>query len=849
MSPPVVEVTLTKFRDFVRHFWRLDLNSVNYNIEQDFRLIFDKYLGVEFRFKREDLKKPDEGLEAALKDIWSKNTDPDQTSTVNVPVKVKKEKDESRKREEIKKRKITENVKQEIKTDTEETLTDNNPEKIKKEKDESRNLEKNKRRIMESRMEKKVKLENVTEKVEPDILNTSEKFADSIIDSKVERDVKIEKLDKILIVPKDIRSKVDITQCSLCMFQASSNNTLKVHIEMNHLNLRFHCNICQKNTKEKYVMKDHMKKVHEAENLSNLDFECRRCDLREPFKAFRDHINLFHPDLLIFYPNEPFSKIKAEQIDSKCSFCNFSAPRPNLLNSHVQNTHMNVEYGCRECEFKCKNVIDIRNHTVNSHAPAGVERKSSGASSELRTFLKEIITKKCLACQQNVLYNGDFTRHIKVNHPDNFVQSKKRRKCDIKEEDLGSYYRCEECDYSTKYTSNLSSHVRLIHMATKFTCKGCLFQNNQLANMKRHVRSEHNNKRELISSQCTKCSYSEDSIDLFEFHTRKTHMPNIVFPEGRKKRRYNKSKDGEKKIVRMKKRRGRKAKIVSHDEKPTYNCTECDIVETHDKSNIIEHIFENHEVNENLDEDDQLDDIVKYLKVSCKNCMFQGSFAEYDEHIASNPDKITSKQVNVRCSICASDSTNENDLLLHRLTAHGNAKYVCKVCGFESSQIHVQMRHGKKEHLKPKFRMSCGFCSIKLTRSALEAHLLEKHPIEFNSKNNNKALQKCEECDYQHISDLRIKRHITKVHSTLECPHCGDTFVVRRKMMYHIAINHKIHTFDCQQCEFKTKHESALYRHTISFHTKKKKFKCEVCDKAFSRRDNRDEHTRHCISK
>ena len=75
---------------------------------------------------------------------------------------------------------------------------------------------------------------------------------DSILDSKTDRSMKVENLDQILIVPKDKKFK-DITQCSLCMVQASSSHTLKVHIEMTHLNLRFHCNICQRSSKEKYV--------------------------------------------------------------------------------------------------------------------------------------------------------------------------------------------------------------------------------------------------------------------------------------------------------------------------------------------------------------------------------------------------------------------------------------------------------------------------------------------------------------------------------------------------------------------------------------------------------------------
>ena len=146
-------------------------------------------------------------------------------------------------------------------------------------------------------------------------------------------------------------------------------------------------------------------------------------------------------------------------------------------------------------------------------------------------------------------------------------------------------------------------------------------------------------------------------------------------------------------------------------------------------------------------------------------------------------------------------------------------------------------------------RMSCGFCGMKCSRTILEEHLVEEHPEEFNSKENTKPLLKCKDCDFQHISERRLTRHINKLHSTLECPHCGEGFEIRRKMMYHIAMNHKDHTFDCQHCDFKSKHESALYRHTISFHTNKKSFVCEVCDRAFSRRDNRDQHLQQCLSR
>ena len=116
MISAMVEVTLTNFHDLVRHFWKLDLGAVDYKSEEDIRAIFNKYLGLEFKFKREGTKNTDLGLKAALKDIWSKTT---AEVALNVdPVKVTaKEESEPKKVETRKKRKISINQdNQEIKT-------------------------------------------------------------------------------------------------------------------------------------------------------------------------------------------------------------------------------------------------------------------------------------------------------------------------------------------------------------------------------------------------------------------------------------------------------------------------------------------------------------------------------------------------------------------------------------------------------------------------------------------------------------------------------------------------------------------------------------------------------------
>ena len=53
-------------------------------------------------------------------------------------------------------------------------------------------------------------------------------------------------------------SKVKLISCTACNYKAKSEHTLRVHIEMNHIQLRFHCQLCHFGRKERYKLKDHL---------------------------------------------------------------------------------------------------------------------------------------------------------------------------------------------------------------------------------------------------------------------------------------------------------------------------------------------------------------------------------------------------------------------------------------------------------------------------------------------------------------------------------------------------------------------------------------------------------------
>ena len=721
----------------------------------------------------------------------------------------------------------------------------------------------------------------------------------------------------------------DSTYCNSCNFKASSNLSLKVHIEMKHLQLRFICIFCQYSTKEKYTVTKHVRKEHPEKNFLDCEYRCGSCQLQEPLKVFKEHFPLFHPELKVLY-NERNASYRKHNTDNKkgeriCKFCSFKAKTTLLLNTHMKDSHIDILYQCNICDKEFRSKEYARFHIIQRHISRMNKMKMkisiNNLSEDQRKYVWDNLLRRCMICQKNIVKDENIENHILVNHPDKHEKPEKGRK----RKSLNWKFKCQECNFSGKLKWSILKHMKSMHLDIKYFCKECSFET---TNIETHIANSHNqkdlNRKTLFQFKCTSCAFITENHFEFDQHVKEKHLPYLSFEKKNKispnlpykckeckyasgmisslKRhimamhmkakftcsncksdfsQYQKyrshisnSHNGDMSVfecycssceiqlkshdfnnhlkvkhfyIGNRERSLSNVKSLKHDDNPTYFCKGCD-VKTENKNQIIEHIYENHEVEEDLDEN-QLLDIIELI---CKSCSFNGSFSEFYEHLNKDNSSIRKQEkdnLNIRCNICYSDCNNSRELVTHKIKTHGQCQYVCRKCDFKHSKWSAVASHSKEEHncsLQPyNMYYLCGFCSYRGTLKKMEDHLMSSHTEEIQKKLENLQMFNCTSCDYQNINISKLTTHTKSTHFRFDCGYCEESFSQFHKVSLHRIKFHETTMFDCQLCSFTSKHQISFYRHRKQFHSKCR-FLCNNCGRKFNRKDYLKNHKENC---
>ncbi|CAL8143225.1 unnamed protein product [Orchesella dallaii] len=154
------------------------------------------------------------------------------------------------------------------------------------------------------------------------------------------------------------------------------------------------------------------------------------------------------------------------------------------------------------------------------------------------------------------------------------------------------------------------------------------------------------------------------------------------------------------------------------------------------------------------------------------------------------------------CPVCRLE-VPRNEIRLH-LSTHTRSlskPWLCTICGVECSNQASLYAHHSSMH---KSCVPCKRCGANIPKFKMIMHMRS-----CSKQNGGSGSFSCKKCDQTFRSSVHLMEHRSSVHGHVwKCKLCGNKFSVRSKMIQHMQT-----------------------------HSKKKAYKCKICDKAYGRSD------------
>ena len=365
---------------------------------------------------------------------------------------------------------------------------------------------------------------------------------------------------------------------------------------------------------------------------------------------------------------------------------------------------------------------------------------------------------------------------------------------------------CGECEYSSKYPSNVNRHKKFIHGIGNiklYPCleKGCKYEAKSSTHLKRHKANKHG-----INTIWYHCGIDECKYKCKDKHSLKHHGANIHDID---------------------------VKIFKCDyPKCKFQCKQ--------KGNLL-----NHQKIHEQDTD----------MFSCKHCDYQTRFkGNYIRHLSSIHDEVSKL---FKCEICKEKFKTKDDINYHGAMVHdkNRKKFICKVdgCGYSSKYPGRVNRHERDVHetgidikVYPCLEKGCKYEAKSSTHLGRHRDARHKMGIEWYHCGIDRCKYKCN--DKHSLEPHRASIHGINV-KIFKCDYPGCKIQCNRKgnLLTHQKRIHGQDTkvFSCKHCNYQTESKENYIRHLSAIHNEgvSKRFKCghnteshkkQICTEVFS---------------
>ena len=644
--------------------------------------------------------------------------------------------------------------------------------------------------------------------------------------------------------------------CTICGFRAANKHSLRVHVEMNHINLRFMCIVCDFNTKELCMVRDHVFKIHEddKENPKFLHVWCGLCRFKGLRPDYLDHVKDDHPEFFVYYERMTGGyQVGASPDGPKkgiCSYCN-----NNILCNlklHIQTVHMKVNYTCsdKSCDFRGKQKKQAMEHVEMKHLPKEFrndEGKIKGWS-EGGAWIRNYLNFTCNVCDLRIDRHYKLLEHMTKEHKDNIVinreypckkclmvfQSKNERKehmhfhMDVKVEKVRTENTsCKNCDHVGSSESNLKVHIMMRHMSARFTCNTCGKQFKFPSDCRTHNKKFHNQDGQTgMDSICNKCAIPYPNYGDFMKHAEGVHkMPKFGGTRGRGRPYITDGNLPPSLTITPSIAQGppppgsllfcRFCEFSSKEQDATkvhmdlmhtrvmHSCKECN-VNFKNKFDVVKHMRMSHEAHFGIL---FLAGNILYHCAACTKVSTKDAFQEHLKNHTIQESELGKEQVeeaaDYSCTKCPQFQDDKSPTISHIIGQHMEEHD-------ESSGVTMQ------QFVSSLLVMNCLFCPFKGSLVDFYSHTV-----------------KCIE-RMQPLLHAKPHRAFSISANENTCVFCGLECNTPRSLDSHVLIDHMKAAQSCGICKIKLKTKAAMKEHMEELHSQEKisktvSMQCGLC--------------------